>query len=70
MKSLLFFGVRLGFIKVFTFAFNSFPFLAQAYVQIIERFGWKSYTILYEDNQVRQVHSFLWKSSSVSQLSN
>lgn len=23
----------------------------QAYVQLIERFGWKSYTILYEDNQ-------------------
>ena len=23
----------------------------QAYVELIERFGWKSYTILYEDNQ-------------------
>lgn len=23
----------------------------QAYVQLIERFRWKSYTILYEDNQ-------------------
>lgn len=26
-------------------------FFSQAYVQLIERFGWKSYTILYEDNQ-------------------
>ena len=25
--------------------------LFQAYVQLIEHFGWKSYTILYEDNQ-------------------
>ena len=23
----------------------------QAYVDLIERFGWRSYTILYEDNQ-------------------
>ena len=26
-------------------------YLFKAYVQLIERFGWKSYTILYEDNQ-------------------
>ena len=26
-------------------------YLFQAYVQLIEHFGWKSYTILYEDNQ-------------------
>ena len=25
--------------------------ILQAYVELIERFGWKSYTILYEDNQ-------------------
>ena len=25
--------------------------LFQAYVELIERFGWRSYTILYEDNQ-------------------
>jgi hypothetical protein len=25
--------------------------ISKAYVQLIERFGWKSYTILYEDNQ-------------------
>ena len=28
-----------------------FSNILQAYVQLIERFGWKSYTILYEDNQ-------------------
>ncbi len=26
-------------------------YIPQAYVELIERFGWKSYTILYEDNQ-------------------
>ena len=26
--------------------------LFKAFVNLIERFGWKSFTILYEDNQV------------------
>ena len=26
--------------------------LSKAFVNLIERFGWKSFTILYEDNQV------------------
>ena len=35
----------------FLFCIFLLPFSFQAYVQLIERFGWKSYTILYEDNQ-------------------